>query len=110
MHFAAYHVPDLHVHQCWDQPWIYDIPSNKQALYQPITDCNYCPVFGSFKNWNIIHLSPKSTPFEAFEEIHQVFLDEISDNTASLFQSGNYGTLITADTTKNGFYVIIFIS
>ena len=28
----------------------------------------------------------------------------------SLFQSGKYGTISTADTTKNGFYVIQFIS
>ena len=40
----------------------------------------------SYNNWNIIHLTPKLTHFEAFDEINQVVLDGISDNTASLVQ------------------------
>ena len=54
-------------------------------------------------------MSPKSTPFEAFEEIHKVFIDIISDNTTSLVQSGKYGAINTYDTTSNVFYVIMFI-
>ena len=34
--------------------------------------------------WNIIELTPKSIPFEAFDEIHNVVLDRISVNMASL--------------------------
>ena len=45
-----------------------------------------------------------------FDEIHQVVLDFISDNVASLVQSGKYSIINTADTTTNGFYVIQFIS
>ena len=59
---------------------------------------------------NIIHLTPKSTPFEEFDEIPQVVLGGISDNTASLVQSGKYGVINTVDTTTNRFYVIKFLS
>ena len=45
--------------------------------------------------WNIIELTPKSTPFEAFDDIHKVFLDRISENMASLVQSGMYGAINT---------------
>ena len=64
----------------------------------------------SYENCNIIQLSPKMTPFEVFDEIHQVVLDGISDNMASLFQLGKYGVINTDYTTTNGFYVIQFIS
>ena len=45
-----------------------------------------------------------------FDDIHQVVLDEISDNIASLVQSGIYGAIDKYDITPNGFYVIRFIS
>ena len=61
---------------------------------------------GSYKNWNIIDLTPKSTYFEAFDEIHQVVLDRISYNMASLAQSSMYVSIHTDYTTTNGFYVI----
>ena len=48
------------------QPWIYYISSEKQARYQPVKKCTYWPVIVSYNDWNIIHLSQKSTPFEAF--------------------------------------------
>ena len=67
-------------------------------------------VIGSYNNWNIIHLSHKSTPFEAFEEINQDVLGVISDNMASLVQYDKYGAINTSDTTTHGFYVITFIS
>ena len=89
--------------------WNSGIPSKKQARYQPVIDCTYWSVLCSFNNWNIIHVSPKSTTFEAFEEIHQVVIDWISNNLDSLVQSVNYSAINTADTTKNGFYVIMFI-
>ena len=65
-----------------DKPWIYDIPSTNQARYQPVTNCNYWKVLGSYHNWNITELTPKSIPFEAFYEIHKVFIDGISENMA----------------------------
>ena len=93
-----------------DQPWISGIPSKKQARYQHFTEYTYWPFLGSFNNCNIIHISQKSTPFEVFEEIHQVFLDVVSDNMASLVQSDKYGAINTADTTTDGYSFIMFIS
>ena len=93
-----------------DKPWIGGIPSNKQARYQPVTNCTYWTFMGSYNNWNIIDLTPKSTHFGAFDEIHKVVLDVMSENMASLFQSGMYGAIDTDDTTTNGFYVIKFLS
>ena len=69
-----------------EKPWICGIPSKKQARYQPVTNYTYWPVLGSYNNWNIIELSPKSVPFEAFDEIHKAVIDRISENTASLVQ------------------------
>ena len=93
-----------------DQYWISGISFEKQAHYQPVTDCIYWTVLVSCNNWNIIHLTPKATPFEAFYDIHQIVLDGIRDNMASLAQSGKYSVINIADTTVNGFYVIKFVS
>ena len=93
-----------------DKPWISDIPSDEKELYKPVTKWTYWPVLGSFNNWNIIQLSQKSTPSDAFYEIQQVVIDGISDNMASLFESGKYGAIKTTDTTANVFYVILFTS
>ena len=93
-----------------EKPWISGIPLDEQERYRPFTKCTYWPVLGSFNNWNIIQLSHKSTPFDTFDEIHQVFLDGISDNMAALIESGKYGAINTTDTKTNGFYVIMFKS
>ena len=93
-----------------DKPWIYGIPPDEQERYKPITKCTYWTVLGSFNNCNIILFSQKSTPFDAFYEIHQVVIDGISDNMASLVESENYGAINTTDTATNGFYVIMFTS
>ena len=55
-------------------------------------------------------MSSKSTSFDTFDEVHQVVLDGISDNMASLVKSGTYGAINTTDTSTNGFYVIMFTS
>ena len=91
-----------------DKPCISGIPSDEQEHYLTVTNCTYCPVPGSLKNWNIIQLSQKSTPYYAFDEIQQVVLDGISDNMDSLVQSGKYSSMNTTGTAKNGFYVIMF--
>ena len=72
----------------------------EQARYQTVTNCNYWPILGSYNNCNIIELTPKSTHFEEFYEIHQVVLDKIIENMASLVQSGMYGAMNTYYTTK----------
>ena len=91
-----------------DRPSISIIPSDEKERYEPVTKCTYWPVLGHFNNWNIIPLSQKSTPSESFDEIHQVVLDGISDNMASLVESVKYGYINTTDITTNGFYVIMF--
>ena len=70
-----------------DKPWISDIPPDEQERYKPVTKCTYWPILGYSNNWNIIHLSQKSTPSDTFDETHQVVLDGISYNMASLFES-----------------------
>ena len=84
-----------------DKPWISGMNSTKQARYQPVTNCTYWLVLCPYKNWNIIELTPKSIIFEAFDEIHKVVLDRISENMASLVQSGMYGYINTDDNTSN---------
>ena len=55
-------------------------------------------------------MSNKSALFDEFYEIHQVVIDKISDNMASLVPYGIYGAINTADTSTTEFYVIIFTS
>ena len=40
----------------------------------------------------------------------RLFFDGISDNMASLFESGKYGAINITDKKPNGFYVIMFTS
>ena len=78
-----------------DKPWISGISSDKKEHYKPVTKCTYCPVLGAFNNYNIIHLSSKSTSSDTFDEIQQVVLDGMSDNMVSLVESGIYGAINT---------------
>ena len=64
----------------------------------------------SFNNWNIIIFSRKATTSEAFEDIHQVVLDGISDNMYFLVQYGKYGATNTKYSTIIGYYVIEIVS
>ena len=93
-----------------DNPWISGIPSDKQESFKPVTNLTYWHVLGSFNNWNIILLSQKSTPSDAFDEIHHVVIDGINDNMASLVELEKYVAMNTTDTATNGFYVIMFQS
>ena len=67
-----------------DKTWISGISSEKQERYKPVTKCTYWPELGSSNNWNIIQFSSKSTSSDTFDEIHQVVLDGIINNMASL--------------------------
>ena len=93
-----------------DKPWISYIPSDEQERYKPVTKCTYWQVLGSFNYWNIIQLSQKSIPSDAFDEIYQVVIYRISDNIASLVESVKYNAINTTETTTNVFYVIMFTS
>ena len=55
-------------------------------------------------------MSSDSTSSETFDEIHQVVLDGIIDNMASLVESVIYRAINTIDTSTNRFYVIMFAS
>ena len=76
-----------------DKPSIFVIPLDTQERYKPVTKCTYWPVLGSFNNWNVINLSQKSISSDSYNEIHQVVLDGISDNMASLVEPGQYGSI-----------------
>ena len=78
-----------------DKTWIPGLTPEKQPRYQPVTDCYYWPVLGSFNNWNIIILSHKSTTSEDFEEIHKVVLDLIGNNMESLVKTSKYSVINT---------------
>ena len=93
----------------FDKTGISGMTSNKKTRHQTVTNCTYWPVIGSYNNCNIIETTPKPTPFEDFDEIHQVVLDGISDHMASLFQPGMYGAINTDATTINVIYVIQLI-
>ena len=71
-----------------EQPWISGLQSTKHARYQPVINFTYWPVLVPYNNCKIINLTPKSKPFEAFDEIHQVVLEGIIENIASLVQLG----------------------
>ena len=60
-----------------NKTWISGIPSDKQNFYKTVTKCTYWPVLGYFTNRSIIQLSYKSTPSDAFDDIHHVVLDGI---------------------------------
>ena len=68
-----------------DKPWTSGTSSEKQER-------------GSFKNWNIIKLSQKSTSSDTFDEVHQVFINQMSDNMSSLGESGKYVAIYTTGT------------
>ena len=91
-----------------DKPWTSGISSDKQEHYKPVTKCTYWLVLGAYKNWNIIQFSSKSTSSYTFDEIHEVVLDGISDNIASLVESETYGAINKTVTLTNRFYVIMF--
>ena len=84
-----------------EKPLISGMQSTKKSRYQPVINCTYWLVLGPYNNWTSIELTPKSIPSEAFDEIHQVVLDRISENMASFVQSGMYGAINIDDNTEN---------
>ena len=93
-----------------DKPWVTGLPPQQQPRYQSVIYYKHWTVIYSFNNCNIIKLSHKFTTSEAFEEIHQVFLHGISENMASLVQSGKYGAMNTTCPKTIYYYVLKFVS
>ena len=89
-----------------DQPWNLNDPSQQQPSYQISKNSTYWPVFGSFKNWNIILLSHKATSSEDIDKINKVLLYGISYKVAEMLQTGEAGNIDTTDTTKMGYYMV----
>ena len=92
-----------------DKPWAYGIDPTKHPRYQPVVECIYWTVLGSFNNWNIFPFSNKITSSEDFDTVHNVFLDNISDNMAILLQLRKYGDINVPHPTKKGYYVIKYL-
>ena len=65
-----------------DKKWVHGFPPSQQTGYQPLTECTYWPVLGSFNNWNSTTLSHKTTTSEDFEKMNQFLLDLIIDDMA----------------------------
>ena len=57
----------------------------------------------TFNNWNIINFTNKTTSSEDLDDIHNVVLDDIRDNMASLMQPGKYGAINTDDPKTVGY-------
>ena len=74
-----------------------------------VQDCTYWPVLGVFNNYDVIAFPNKNTTTEEFDEINQVFLEDINDNMVSMVQSGKYGATNTTNTTKMGYFVIKYV-
>ena len=75
------------------KPWDPGVVPPNQPCYQLGQDCTYWLVLDIFNNWNIIIFNNRNTTSEEFEAIHQVLIDVISDNMASLVQSVNYDAM-----------------
>ena len=71
---------------------------------------NVLASIGLFQQLEYNYISHKSTKSEAFEVIHQVIIDGISDNMDRLVQSGKYGTMNKTNYKKMRYYVIKFVS
>ena len=68
------------------------------------------PLLVTYNNGNIIIFTNKTISFEGFVEIHKVLLDKISDNIASLVNTGRYGVISTTYIETMGYYVVKFLS
>ena len=93
-----------------DKTWFIGSYPTRKLVYQPVEDCIYCPVLGSFNNWNIIQFTNKTTTLEEFDAVHKVLLDGIGDNMSELVQNGKYGAIYTKYPTTMGYYVVKFLS
>ena len=71
-----------------DNTWDPGVANGKQPWCQTVVEYTYWLVLVSFNKCNTIQFKNKTTSSEYFYGIHKVDLDVISDNIASLDQSG----------------------
>ena len=91
-----------------NKPWVIGGELTGKPFHQPVEDCTYWRVLGSFNNWNMIQFINKTTTNEYFDTLHKVVLDGLSENMSTLFQNGKYGAINTADPTTMGYCVVKF--
>ena len=63
----------------------------------------------TFNNCNIIQLTNKDKSNEEFDDIHKVFLDDVSYNMTSLAHTGKYGAINKAYSTTMIYYVVKYM-
>ena len=66
------------------KPWIIGSDSARKPHYQHVEDYTKWSMLGSFKNWNIIRFTNKTTTNDEFDAVHKLLLDGISDNMYEL--------------------------
>ena len=71
-----------------EKPWVIGSELTRKPRYQPVEDCTYWNVLGSFNNWNMIQFSNKHQQLRTFFAAHKVVLDGISYNMSALVQNG----------------------
>ena len=71
-----------------DKNWSSGVSHVQQPQYKTVVDFKYCPVLGTFNNWNTIQFTNNCTSSEEFDEIHKVFRDNIIENMESLVHYG----------------------
>ena len=54
--YDVYPTPVLEFISMFKKTWISALTTKQQPRHQPVTDCFYGTVIGSFENWNIIKL------------------------------------------------------
>ena len=93
-----------------NNPQAYKVEPNKQTRYQPVVDCTYWPMLGSFNNWNIIQFTNKKLPSGDFDAVHKLLLYGIGDYIDYIVQLGKYGSINEVDPTTMFYYVIKYLS
>ena len=92
------------------KPWDPGVSHTAHTHYNPVVDCPYWPVLGTFNNWNIVYFTKKNTSSEEFNDINNVVLDGTSDNIDALVQKGKYGDINKIYMTLIFFYAVKYLS
>ena len=66
-----------------DKAWDPGVSHSQKPCYQPVVDCTYWPMLGSFNNWNSTKLANKTMLRKKFDKVHRVVLDCISEKFRS---------------------------
>ena len=67
-------------------------------------------MLGSFKNWNIILFTNKTTTDQDFDAVHKVLSDGISNIMSVLDHNGKNDAIKNTDPTTIGYYVVKLLS